>query len=98
MAYWQQGYELYGGKFIVEQLLGFGGFGDTYKVREAHSNKPVNRERELAIDFNQWQSSGALTWARRRFAPQPLANQGILIPCIPYLSFCERRPSALPKG
>ena len=39
MGYWKQGDELNNGKFVVEQLLGSGGFGVTYKIRQTKTNK-----------------------------------------------------------
>ena len=39
MQLWQPGQELDRGKFVVEQLLGFGGFGVTYRVRQNKTGK-----------------------------------------------------------
>ena len=39
MHYWQRGKHLNSGKYIVEELLGGGGYGITYKVKNASNNK-----------------------------------------------------------
>ena len=39
MVYWKEGDELNNGKFVVEELLGSGGFGVTYRIRQTRTNK-----------------------------------------------------------
>ena len=39
MYYWQQGQALDNGKYVVENLLGAGGYGVTYKVKNTSNNK-----------------------------------------------------------
>lgn len=61
MDYWNQGKELNGDKFIVEQLLGIGGFGFTYVVRQTRNNKLfalkiLNLEAQSRSDFQQLQA------------------------------------------
>ena len=60
MRYWNRGEELSDGKFIVEQLLGTGGFGVTYKVKQTRNNelfalKTLNIEAQNKEDFQQLQ-------------------------------------------
>ncbi|NJL52854.1 MAG: serine/threonine protein kinase, partial [Hydrococcus sp. SU_1_0] len=60
MFYWQQGHQLNDGKFIVEQVLGSGGFGVTYKVKELRSKKflaikTLNAQCQQREDFNRLQ-------------------------------------------
>ena len=38
MGYWKAGDELNNGKFVVDELLGSGGFGVTYKIRQTKTN------------------------------------------------------------
>ena len=60
MREWQQGHKLNKGKFIVEQLLGGGGFGVTFKVRDIRSDqffaiKTLNYQRQQQENFEQLQ-------------------------------------------
>ncbi len=60
MRYWNQGEELNNSKFVVEQLLGSGGFGVTYKIRHTRTNKlfalkTLNLEAQSRPDFQQLQ-------------------------------------------
>ncbi len=60
MRYWDKGDELNNGKFIVEQLLGSGGFGVTYKIKRTRTNKlfalkTLNIEAQNRSDFQQLQ-------------------------------------------
>lgn len=41
MSQWTTGQRLKDGKYIVEELLGFGGFGVTYRARENSSGWAV---------------------------------------------------------
>jgi serine/threonine-protein kinase len=38
---WGIGQELQGGKYVIEQILGQGGFGITYKALQVNLNRPV---------------------------------------------------------
>jgi eukaryotic-like serine/threonine-protein kinase len=60
MRYWQKGQRLNNEKYIVEQLLGSGGYGVTYKVRDAKTNqffaiKTLNNQRQQQENFKQLQ-------------------------------------------
>ncbi len=60
MRYWDKGEELNKGKFVVEQLLGSGGFGVTYKVKHTRNNKlfalkTLNHQVQNRPDFEQLQ-------------------------------------------
>jgi formylglycine-generating enzyme required for sulfatase activity/tRNA A-37 threonylcarbamoyl transferase component Bud32 len=61
MVYWKEGEKLNSGKYLVEQLLGSGGFGVTYRIRETRSNKlfalkTLNEIAKNKPDFPQLQS------------------------------------------
>jgi eukaryotic-like serine/threonine-protein kinase len=61
MVYWKEGDELNSGKYLVEQLLGSGGFGVTYRIRETRTNKlfalkTLNEIAKNQPDFPQLQS------------------------------------------
>ncbi|MEY2856161.1 MAG: hypothetical protein RLZZ74_470, partial [Cyanobacteriota bacterium] len=61
MVYWKEGDELNSGKYLVEQLLGSGGFGVTYRIRETRTNKlfalkTLNEIAKNQPDFRQLQS------------------------------------------
>lgn len=58
--YWQPGTRINNDKYIVEQILGSGGFGITYKVRESRTNKQfaiktLNYQCQQLPDFEQLQ-------------------------------------------
>jgi eukaryotic-like serine/threonine-protein kinase len=60
MRYWQKDQPLNNGKYIVEQLLGSGGYGVTYKVRDAKTNhffaiKTLNNQRQQQENFKELQ-------------------------------------------
>ncbi|MEM8719709.1 MAG: WG repeat-containing protein [Cyanobacteria bacterium P01_G01_bin.39] len=60
MHYWEQGDELNNGKYVVEKLLGSGGFGVTYKIKHTRNNrlfalKSLNIEARNRPDFEQLQ-------------------------------------------
>jgi serine/threonine protein kinase len=60
MQYWQPGTSINNDKYIVEQILGSGGFGITYKVRESRTNnqfaiKTLNYQCQQLPDFEQLQ-------------------------------------------
>ena len=60
MGYWNQGEELNHGKYVVEKLLGSGGFGVTYKIKHTSNNKlfalkTLNLEAQNRSDFEQLQ-------------------------------------------
>jgi serine/threonine protein kinase len=38
---WEKGQKLQGGKYVIEQILGQGGFGITYKALQVNLNRPV---------------------------------------------------------
>ena len=38
---WEKGQELQGGKYVIEQILGQGGFGITYRALQVNLNRPV---------------------------------------------------------
>jgi eukaryotic-like serine/threonine-protein kinase len=61
MVYWQAGERLNNNKYIVNEILGSGGFGVTYKITEAKTNrlftlKTLNIEAQNRPDFNQLQT------------------------------------------
>ena len=61
MAYWKTGDKLNNGKFVVEELLGSGGFGVTYKIKQTRTNKlfalkTLNELARSKPDFPQLQS------------------------------------------
>ncbi len=39
MVYWKEGKRLNNSKYIVNKILGSGGFGVTYKITEAKTNR-----------------------------------------------------------
>ncbi|NET11473.1 MAG: protein kinase, partial [Okeania sp. SIO1H6] len=41
MKYWKSGKQLQNGKYIIQDLLGIGGFGITYRALEQSSNQLV---------------------------------------------------------
>lgn len=58
MQYWQQGKHLNDGKYIVEELLGGGGYGVTYRVKDTVSNKiyaikTLNQQRQEQEESQQ---------------------------------------------
>ena len=60
MSYWQPGQQVNKGKFIVEKLLGGGGYGVTYKVRDINTNelfaiKTLNNQRQQQENFEELQ-------------------------------------------
>ncbi len=60
MRYWQPGQHLNKRKFIVEKLLGGGGYGVTYQVRDTRTNKlfaikTLNVQRQQQENFEQLQ-------------------------------------------
>lgn len=61
MGYWKEGDELNKGKYVVKQLLGSGGFGVTYKVKQIRTNKiyalkTLNELAKSKPDFQQLQA------------------------------------------
>ena len=61
MVYWKEGKSLNNGKYIVNEILGSGGFGVTYKITEAKTNrlfalKTLNTEAQSRPDFDQLQT------------------------------------------
>jgi|GEM_PF-1895746 len=60
MRYWNQGEELNNSKYVVEKLLGKGGFGVTYKIKHTLNNtlfalKTLNIDAQNRSDFEQLQ-------------------------------------------
>lgn len=60
MLYWQQGQYLNNRRYLVEQLLGGGGYGVAYKVKDTNSNKlfaikTLNNQRQQEENFDQLQ-------------------------------------------
>jgi eukaryotic-like serine/threonine-protein kinase len=60
MRYWKKGQHLNNGKYTVEQLLGSGGYGVTYKVRDTKTSelfaiKTLNNQRQQQENFKQLQ-------------------------------------------
>ena len=60
MHYWQKGKHLNSGKYIVEQLLGGGGYGVTYKIKNTSNNqiyalKTLNPKRQQQENCQQLQ-------------------------------------------
>ena len=60
MHYWQKGKHLNSGKYIVEELLGGGGYGVTYKIKNTSNNeiyalKTLNNKRQQQADSQQLQ-------------------------------------------
>lgn len=99
MQYWQQGHQLNDEKYIVEQLLGSGGFGVTYKVKQSRSNKPfaiktLNYQCQQQSDFEQLQQkfineSIALASCRHpnivRVYPQMFQERGLWCMVMEYI-------------
>ncbi|MDJ0569873.1 MAG: serine/threonine-protein kinase, partial [Pleurocapsa sp. MO_192.B19] len=61
MVYWKEGKRLNNSKYIVNKILGSGGFGVTYKITEAKINrlfalKTLNIEAQSRSDFDQLQT------------------------------------------
>jgi len=61
MVYWQAGTRLNNNKYIVNEILGSGGFGVTYKITEAKTDrlfalKTLNIEDQNRPDFDQLQT------------------------------------------
>ena len=61
MVYWKAGKKLNNGKYIVNEILGSGGFGVTYKITEAKTNrlfalKTLNIEAQSRPNFAQLQT------------------------------------------
>ena len=60
-VYWKTGQKLNNGKYIVNEILGSGGFGVTYKITEAKTDKlfalkTLNIEARSRADFKQLQT------------------------------------------
>ena len=61
MRYWKKGNELNNGKYVVEQILGSGGFGVTYRVKQTDKNnklfalKTLNYQTQNGQSFQQLQ-------------------------------------------
>lgn len=53
MSQWTPGQPLKGGKYIVEELLGFGGFGVTYRAREYSSGQLIAIKTLNALQQNK---------------------------------------------
>jgi serine/threonine protein kinase len=58
---WKPNQQISGGKYIIEELIGGGGFGDTYRARDNKSNqlvviKTLNRIQQSKPDFQQRQA------------------------------------------
>ena len=61
MQFWHEGKQLQNGKLIVEKVLGNGGYGVTYKVRETSTGrylavKKLKEERRKQANFQEQQT------------------------------------------
>ena len=60
MSHWQAGKQINDGKFVIEEILGSGGFGVTYKIKDTQTNqyfavKTLNEIAKNRSDFQQLQ-------------------------------------------